>query len=133
MSKNRFLLITTVFLNCGLNSLILFPADKVLAEPPPASYADFLNLDVDYQQCAIEARQAAGIILSEVDEDYTPDDGIIGFLARTSESRASVMCIQDGQNSIFSVVSNGDGYNETLNGEAKSIGDRFIQILSEDN
>ena len=42
------------------------------------------------------------------------------------------MCIQDGQNSLFTVVTNSEAYYNRRTGEAKSISDRFIQIMSGD-
>ena len=132
MSKNRFLLLTTVFLQCGLSSLILFPTARASASYPSTSVRT-LNLNFDYQQCDTKARQAADIVLSQIDEEsFGSNEGILSFVGYTSESTATIMCIQDGSNSIFTVIANGDGYSDRLNGEAKSISDRFVQIMSGD-
>lgn len=131
MSNNRLLPAIAIFLSGGLGSLV-FSASKASAVSPSGS-ARFLNLNVDYQQCMNKARQAAGIILSSVDEQAgTVNEGVISLFGHTSESVATVMCIQDGSNSIFTVVANSDGHFDRGDGEAKSISDRFIQIMSGD-
>ena len=131
MSVNRQLFIATASFYCGL-SFLAFSPSKVLAVSPSSS-ARFLNLKIDHQQCLTKARQAAEIILSQVDpESQTIGEGILGFFGKTSESTASIMCIEDGLDSVFSIVTNSDGHFDRGDGEAKSISDRFIQIMSGD-
>ena len=131
MSVNR-LWFNTIFLKCTIASLVFFQASEALAVSPSGS-ARFLNLKIDYQQCLAKARQAAGIVLSRVDpEPHTINEGILVFFGGTSESTATIMCIEDGLDSVFTVVTNSNGHFDRGDGEAKSISDRFIQIMSGD-
>ena len=132
MSNNRLLSIITILLSGGIGSLVLFPTFKASAVNPSGS-ARFLNLNIDYKQCMTKANQAASIVLSSVDEQpHTVSEGVLGLFGQTSESVANIMCIQDGSNSIFTVVAKGDGHFDRGDGEAKSITNRFIQIMSGD-
>ena len=107
--------------------LILLPALKASARPPSA-FTNTIDLNIDYEQCAAKATQAANIVLTEVNEPSLTNDGIISFFGHTQTTQTTLMCIQNGQNSIFVVVSNGDDYQGQE--EAKSVRDRFMQVMS---
>lgn len=113
-------------------TLILFPAAKTLAQRSPYVSANTVNLNIDYEQCTAKASQAANIVLTEVGEPSLIDDGIISFFGNTDAAQTTLMCIQNGQGSIFAVVSNGDRYSYQGDEEASSVVDRMIQAMSGD-
>lgn len=108
--------------------IILLPVAKASAQQIPSAFANTVKLNINYEQCAVKASQAAKIILTEVGEPSLTNDGVISFFGNTSATQTTVMCIQNGQGSIFTVVSNGDRH--IGDNEARSIRDRLTQVMS---
>ena len=115
----------------GLTS-ILFPAAKTFAQHFPFVSTNTVNLNIDYEQCAAKASQAANIVLTEAGEPSLIDDGIISFFGQTDAVQTILMCIQNGQGSIFAVVSNGDSSLYQVDKEVSSVVDRLTQVMSSD-
>ena len=109
--------------------LILFPAAKALAQRSPSVSANTVNLNIDYKQCAAKASQAANIVLTEVGKPSLTNDGVISFFGTTNAAITTLMCIQNGQDSTFAVVSNSEGYQLE---ESKSVVERLVQFMSSD-
>lgn len=106
----------------------MFPAAKASAQQFPSTFASTIDLNIDYEQCAAKASQAANIVLTEVREPSLVNDGVIAFFGNTDATPTTLMCIQNGQGSVFAVVSNGDRH--IGDDEAKSIVNRLSQVMS---
>lgn len=111
-----------------LTSLILFPVNKALAGSPSA-YTYTENLSVDYNQCMDRAAKAANLVLSNVSEETFKNPNSLILLGNTTVSATTVMCIEKEQGSTLVIVSSGDSWRD-INEEAKSVRDRFGEVLS---
>ena len=115
----------------GLNLSILVLAAKATAQQRPSAYTNIVNLDINYEQCEAKASKAANIVLSRVlSESLVSYDEVTTLIGGTQASTATLVCIKNGQGSIFVVVTNGDAYLGEQ--EAQSTGDRLVQLMSGD-